>query len=108
MKWQTEQALQYMDKHNAEGLTVDELFESGLFGRRGDVASWLSRWKRKGYIRTVRLKGSYSDDQDWRSGPKTKYFTITDGSVKDWSTMMGQSRYQIANMRSEMGQSDDD
>jgi len=88
----------YVDIFNEKGVDVDKMYESGLFARKSDAASWLSRWKRKGYLR--------SEKKDIPGArPKTRYFTIVDGSMHDWSTLLGMSNQEIRWMREDQQKS---
>ena len=72
------EVFEYIDAHNDTGVTSDELYEAGLFARKGDAASWLSRWKTKGFL-TI----EYIDNP--KNGHKRgRYKTITDSSEHDW------------------------
>lgn len=86
----------YIDIHNENGVDVDKMYASGLFARKSDAASWLSRWKRKGYLRTEKKKNI-----------PTRYFTVVDGSLNDWSTLLGMNNQQIKLVREQQKMSED-
>lgn len=73
----------YIDAHNEVGVTPEELFDAGLFARKGDAGSWLSRWKGKGFLTAERIRNTdVYLRKDVKSGKR--YHTVTDGSKYDW------------------------
>jgi len=83
-KEETREVFAYIDLHNKEGVTPEELWKAGLFGRKGDAASWLSRWKGKGFLTTT---ASRERNQEKYEGLRRTscYHTVTDGTRYDWS-----------------------
>lgn len=99
-----QEVFDYMDRHNDVGVTPDELYEAGLFGRKGDAASWLSRWKRKGFIVTKPDKNTdYETNKDRKR--RLRYFTITDSSIRDWANLLNSSFRVTQQLRYEIEQS---
>lgn len=100
----------YIDQHSDIGVTPDDLFNAGLFGRKGDAASWLSRWKAKGFLTS---KPSKDEDIGTNRGRKrTRYFTIRDSGIRDWVYAYNKSfrvteqmRYDTEQLDSESGDS---
>jgi len=97
MRFMIREIFTFIDTHNDTGVNAEMLYEAGLFSRQSDAASWLSRWKSKGYLRTQRETNTNVRKEPIK--PRLRYFTITDNSQWDWSTLIGKSNLQIREMR---------
>ena len=100
------EVFEYIDAHNDTGVTSDELYEAGLFVRKGDAASWLSRWKTKGFLIAELV------DNPKKGKKRARYRTITDSSEKDWVNAFNYSfripKYQNDTIRNKNIENKDD